>query len=173
MSLIKCPECEKEISNNTNQCINCGFRLKKEVINKNQSKVIIHSYNETYLINPTVKIYNNENFIAEINKGQTISLPIDDDTIFTFKCSTKSIDVKVSCDRITEIQLSFNRGTGSLKAIINIQSDDIESNKINNKTYQEAISKQKEVNNIWLIIGIILLIIGLIIGITDGLQAIN
>lgn len=30
MSLIKCPECGKEISNKATQCINCGFPLPKE-----------------------------------------------------------------------------------------------------------------------------------------------
>lgn len=30
MSLLKCPECGKEISNKATQCINCGFPLLKE-----------------------------------------------------------------------------------------------------------------------------------------------
>ncbi|MBE6155344.1 MAG: zinc ribbon domain-containing protein [Firmicutes bacterium] len=172
MSLIKCPECAKEISNNTNECIYCGYRLKKEVNIKNNSKVIIHSYNDPYLYSPAIKVYNNGEFITEINKGQTISLSIDNDTIFTFKHSNKSIDVKVLCNRITEIQLFYTRGV-ALRAITNIQGKDAESNVINNKTFQETIRKQKAINNIWITIAIILIIIGLIWGIIDGIQAIG
>ena len=28
MALIKCPECEKEISDHTSQCVHCGYQLK-------------------------------------------------------------------------------------------------------------------------------------------------
>lgn len=32
MALINCPECGKEISNTSEQCIHCGFRLQKEIL---------------------------------------------------------------------------------------------------------------------------------------------
>lgn len=166
MSLIKCPECEKEISDSVNQCIHCGYILKKESKEDtkvdNKGKVIIHGYKETFAVNPAVKIYDNDKYIGEVGKGQTISLPITKDTTLKFKSSIRSTEVKVYSNRLTEIQLSFNRGTGVLKAITNIQSDDLESNKINTMSYNSSVEKEKNNNTIWLIIGIICLILGLL-----------
>lgn len=31
MALIKCPECGKEVSDTCEQCIHCGYKLKKDV----------------------------------------------------------------------------------------------------------------------------------------------
>ena len=30
MSIIKCPECGKEISSETKICLNCGYKIKKK-----------------------------------------------------------------------------------------------------------------------------------------------
>ena len=166
MSLIKCPECEKEISNSINQCIHCGYILKKESKEDtkvdNKGKVIIHGYKETFAVNPAVKIYDNDKYIGEVGKGQTISLPITKDTTLKFKSSIRSTEVSVYSNRLTEIQLSFNRGTGVLKAITNIQSDDVESNGINTSSYNSSIEKENNNNTIWLIVGIICFILGLL-----------
>lgn len=59
--------------------------------------------------------------------------------------------------------LSFNRGTGVLKAITNIQTDNAQVNNINKEAYNQSIEKQKNSNLIWLIIGIICLIVGILI----------
>ncbi len=164
MSLIKCPECNKEISDTSTQCIHCGYVLKKET-NKTESigKVIIHGYTEMFAVNPTVKVYKNNQYIAEIPRGETIELPIEEDTTFTFKCSIRKAEVRVAGNTTTEIMLSFNRGTGVLKAITNIQTDNAQLNNINKEAYNQSIEKQKNSNLIWLIIGIICLIVGILI----------
>lgn len=45
MAIINCPECGKEISDTTEVCIHCGYRLKKEqpapVQRKSKKKMII------------------------------------------------------------------------------------------------------------------------------------
>ncbi|MCB2292427.1 zinc ribbon domain-containing protein [Clostridium algoriphilum] len=41
MALINCPECEKEISDTTKQCPNCGFKRKKPKKTIKQKKLII------------------------------------------------------------------------------------------------------------------------------------
>lgn len=162
MSLIKCPECDKEISSSIEKCIHCGYELRKE--NKVKGgKVIIHSYNESFAVNPSVKVYINDNFITEINKGTTKTLEIENDATLTFKSSIRSTNVNVSCDRTTEIQLSFDRGTGALKAITNVQGNDVSTNETNERVYKETVEKQNNSNNIWLIIGIICLILGLLL----------
>lgn len=38
MALIKCPECNKEISDKSNTCVHCGYKLKN---NKNYLKIVI------------------------------------------------------------------------------------------------------------------------------------
>ncbi|MBQ6283080.1 MAG: zinc ribbon domain-containing protein [Bacilli bacterium] len=40
MSLIKCPECNKEISDTSNTCIHCGYKLK-EISNLSRNKKIL------------------------------------------------------------------------------------------------------------------------------------
>lgn len=39
MSLIKCPECEKEISSESKQCLNCGYKIKKHQIKKDKIRL--------------------------------------------------------------------------------------------------------------------------------------
>ena len=164
MALIKCPECGKEASNETNYCINCGCNLKEKKVTKKKSKasdnkVIIHGYQETFAVNPSVKVYIDDELVTEVGKGQTISLPIDHDCTITFKCSLRSTKVKVFGDKTTEIMLSFNRGTGSLKAITNIQGDDVEANKLNSQAYDHEVEKAQNSSIFWIVIGIILLIV--------------
>lgn len=40
MALIKCPECGKEISNKSKQCIHCGYPLDESIINQNTKYAI-------------------------------------------------------------------------------------------------------------------------------------
>ena len=39
MALIKCPECGNEISDTAEQCIHCGYRIKKDENNSDKNKV--------------------------------------------------------------------------------------------------------------------------------------
>ena len=45
MSLIKCPECEKEISDKAESCPNCAYPLKKheETLNDNSKVIVLYS----------------------------------------------------------------------------------------------------------------------------------
>ena len=162
MSLIKCPECNKEVSNTVDTCIHCGYKLvqkpKKISEEKKEGKVIIHSYEETFIINPTVKVYKDEQYITEIARGETIELPIEENCKLTFKSSIRKKDVYVKKDYVTEIALSFNRGSGALEAITNIQSDDPVMNNINLNTYNRTIKKKKKSNAKWVILAIIIIV---------------
>lgn len=41
MALIKCPECNKEISDTVESCIHCGYKITKlEVYNKSKEEKI-------------------------------------------------------------------------------------------------------------------------------------
>ncbi|MBR6136602.1 MAG: zinc ribbon domain-containing protein [Bacilli bacterium] len=161
MALIKCPECGKEISDTVKQCINCGYEINGNNggDTPKQSMVIIHGYQETFAVNPPVKIYIDGNYVAEVGKGQTISLPIDHDCVLTFKSSIRSTDVKVFLNNNTEIMLSFNRGSGALKAITNIQTDNPEVNSINQQNYEKEVSKTKSSSIFWIIFAIICILV--------------
>ena len=53
MALIKCPECGKDISDTCDQCIHCGFKLKKD-FNQNKTTLLEDSHrnnNANYLTN--------------------------------------------------------------------------------------------------------------------------
>lgn len=41
MALIKCPECGKEISDETTKCIHCGYTLKKTNANEKRHYIIM------------------------------------------------------------------------------------------------------------------------------------
>lgn len=56
MSLINCPECQKEISDSAVTCINCGYKLK--VISHKSKKVLIIGIITIVLILGIVIIYN-------------------------------------------------------------------------------------------------------------------
>lgn len=48
MALIRCPECDKEISNTVDYCIHCGYKFNNKVIeeNKDSQNISIHSSNK-------------------------------------------------------------------------------------------------------------------------------
>lgn len=163
MAIIKCPECGQEISDTVKQCIHCGYEINKQENNnintQTQHMVTIHGYKETFLVNPSVKVYADNNYITEVAKGQTITLPINRDCTLTFKSSIRSTEVRVFGDRNTEIMLSFNRGSGALKAITNMQTNNPEINSINQQNYNVEIQKTKNSSLFWIIIAIICLFI--------------
>ena len=43
MALIKCPECGKDVSDTCDQCIHCGFKLKKD-FNQNKTKSLVDEF---------------------------------------------------------------------------------------------------------------------------------
>lgn len=43
MALIKCPECEKEISDKAKKCPNCGYKSKTDFVEKYKSKILKYS----------------------------------------------------------------------------------------------------------------------------------
>ena len=64
MALINCPECGKEISDKSTQCIHCGFPLSaikkeeqttKEIVSNTQNTVAYSSYDVEYIENITSK----------------------------------------------------------------------------------------------------------------------
>ncbi len=159
MALIKCPTCGEEISDKAVQCVHCGATLKEE----NQNKVIIHSYEGVYAVNPKVQVFDGSKQIKELEKGETWEYIPDKDTVLTFHCSIRKTTVPIQKDKTTEITLSFNRGTGVLSAITKVQGEDAVQNQINEINYQNQLKKQENKNTVWFIIGIIASVIALLL----------
>lgn len=56
MAMIKCPECQKEISDKADKCLNCGFPIKDNLNGKNETTANDNLVNETVINNTeTVK----------------------------------------------------------------------------------------------------------------------
>lgn len=110
MALIKCDECGKEVSEKAASCPNCGNPISK----KEESKVLVYGYTESYLINPKVKIFVNDNEIGSVAKGQVYEFKINEDTEITFKCSMRKASIMAKAGQITKVKISWNRITGQL-----------------------------------------------------------
>ena len=161
-------EIEKKSILNGNSNINITNKTTKQQedngINKEKGKVIIHSYDEFYIVDPNVNVYINDNLITSLSKGQTYEYPITETTKITFKSSIRTTSVTVKPNVITEIRLIWNRATGSLETVCNEQNFNGVNNTINEQTYQSKLNSKKKFDKIWMVIGITVLIIGLIIG---------
>lgn len=65
MSLVKCPECGKEISNMAKRCINCGVPLRKvfrKTTVKSVVKIVLGILNISFSIIPFIQSYFNAIF---------------------------------------------------------------------------------------------------------------
>lgn len=87
MALIKCPECNREISDKAKACIHCGFpiaeylqeqaelekkvEVKENVEKKEETVTDKQPYNETDIVD-YVKAFNGENDVIEDDKKETV-----------------------------------------------------------------------------------------------------
>lgn len=124
MALIKCPECNKEISDTSDTCIHCGYKIKntidsnQDVQNTNSNgKVIIHGHTESEMIKDLpIKIYEGDTLIVELERLGTFEFNLNKDTTLTFKYGKykpTSYDFKANQDE--EIFLSLNMNWGKIK----------------------------------------------------------
>ena len=152
MSLIKCPECNKEISDTLNQCIHCGYFFKKDTDNPSEEKdnpsekkgkVTIHGYNSKNIVNPTIKIYDNDILVGEVRKNQTIEYFISKDTTLTFRSFMNTCNVDVSSNVNTEITIIYDDFKGVLKAIPSIEGEEDDDNIENEQQYQKPLFNYK------------------------------
>lgn len=160
-----CNKCGKEISKDSQFCQFCGNKININIKSddtkseQKKGKVIIHSYEEVYMLNPNIKVYIDGKLIASLAKGQTFEYDIDKSTTITFKSSIRSTTVTVSPNAITEITLIWNRATGKLETICNEQNYNGVNNYANQQNYQGQLNAKKHSNEVWLVITPILTIL--------------
>jgi uncharacterized OB-fold protein len=134
---IKCPECGKLISAKAKFCSGCGKPVKV----KESSTVTILGYKEAYAVNPSVKIFINDEKVGEVGHDEQISINVETSCTLKFKCTFRSAECNVKGGDV--VLLSFDRVTGSLSAIVT-DAENVQT------TVAETLQKD---NKKWMIIG--------------------
>lgn len=114
MSLIKCPECKKEISDQATSCPHCGFPLQKKERLKNnrysiklvdagssKAKIIVVIRNVTGLSLTDAK------FIADNNMYIILDIPLEKAEDIKKSFEEKSEDVKIEIQPYEEWQRTY------------------------------------------------------------------
>ena len=76
MALIKCPECNKEVSDKASSCPHCGYPLLVS-----EGKAIFKCERTSYtgmttIVPMTVKIFNGETLLATTKMGGMVAIPV-------------------------------------------------------------------------------------------------
>ncbi|MBQ7323587.1 MAG: zinc-ribbon domain-containing protein [Clostridia bacterium] len=75
MALIKCPECEKEVSDKAQTCIHCGYPINQNIVVDNSNQIATENLSELLLIlENTYKQFLNDslNFLQFYNESQKL-----------------------------------------------------------------------------------------------------
>lgn len=113
MSLIKCPECGKEISDKAATCPNCGMPLRRE--DRGTYDVIITREKQWFLVNPKIKITVDaaDEYSIENNSSITIPLTTGTHTIL-FSSGIRKTQTNIDVTENMNINVKFNRATGEI-----------------------------------------------------------
>lgn len=143
---MKCPNCGKQIANDSSFCEWCGTNVLDEVV----SPVTILGYAETFAWNPSVSIYQDGVQIGTVAHNGRIELRLPQQCELQFKFNMRSAKCIVSPG--DWILLSFDRMSGRLNATL--------TNKYN---AQPTIDQIKKNNSKWWIWCIVLNVLFLIL----------
>lgn len=75
MALIKCPECEKEISDKAQSCIHCGYPIKQNIVTDKSSTSTVENLSDLlFVLENTYKQFLNDslNFLQFYSENQKI-----------------------------------------------------------------------------------------------------
>jgi hypothetical protein len=149
---MKCPNCGKQIANDSMFCEWCGIRVLDEVV----SPVTILGYAETFAWNPSVSIYQDGVQIGTVAHNGRIELRIPQQCELQFKCNMRSAKCIVSPG--DWILLSFDRMSGRLNATL--------TNKYN---AQPTINQIKKNNSKWWVWFIVVNVLSFLLMIASGM----
>ena len=115
MALIKCPECEREVSDKASVCVHCGYPLSAR-----KGELIIKAKRTDDLMKKHVYfLYKNGNLFDEILPGETKRYPVDESFSlvlghrrgsFVNSAMKDSNPVKVDPTKITRLEASIGQG---------------------------------------------------------------
>ncbi len=113
MSLIRCPECKKEISDKATACPNCGMPLRLE--DRGTYDVIITREKQWYLINPKMKVIVDSVHEYNLENGKSITVPLTTGThIILFSLSIRKTQTSINVTENMSINVKCNRTTGEI-----------------------------------------------------------
>ncbi len=110
MALITCPECEAQVSDRAPTRPQCGAPVAVE------SKVIVASPVQAFLVNPKVTVSWGGKAVAKLARGQVAEVPIERDGTMRFRASGRSAELTVRAGGVTRVQLGWDLISGKLVA---------------------------------------------------------
>ncbi len=115
MALIKCPECEKNVSDKANACIHCGFPL-----NSPKGELVIRGKRTSDVLKKHIYfLYENGAYFDEVLPGEVKRYPVDKTMhlvlghkkgSFINSAVKDSSPVIVEPGRITRLEASIGQG---------------------------------------------------------------
>ncbi|MEY8424583.1 zinc ribbon domain-containing protein [Lachnospiraceae bacterium 38-14] len=114
MSLIKCPECGKEISDKAATCPNCGMPLRRE--DRGTYDVIITREKQWFLVNPKIKIIVDSADEYSIENNSSITIPLTTGThTLLFSSGARKTQTDIDVTENMNIGVKFNRTSGEIE----------------------------------------------------------
>lgn len=113
MALIKCPECGKEVSDKATSCVHCGYPINSS--SQARSVAIVYGLRQGFLIGGTMKLYIDDKYVASVDKGAKVEIPITKNCVLTAKCGINPCKGRKNLQygKTTKIQIVYERFTGS------------------------------------------------------------
>ena len=115
MALIRCPECGREVSDQAEACIHCGYPLQGTMQppiwekKKDASEVVIKmpEYKAYRYAEPTVNLKLDGRFIGNLKSCEEVTAPVERDCELLARCSNLKTTFPVQAGKKTVILVSF------------------------------------------------------------------
>ena len=125
MALIKCPECEREISDKAKVCVHCGCPIVADNQDNVFIKAALHPCNPTWDMITRIGIYDsNNNCLSEVRPGNITSFRINQPTSIYAKFlqngkNTESNMIRLDPCVVNKLQAGYNIGWINIRLTLN------------------------------------------------------
>ena len=86
-----------------------------DIAGATEGKVVIHGFNQKFLLGGTVKIFVNGNHYGDIKKGEKLEMNVSQNSTVTAQCGYAKCSYEAKLGRIQELQLVYERQSGSIQ----------------------------------------------------------
>ena len=116
MALIRCPECGREVSDQTAFCIHCGYPLQGTMQppiweeQREISEVMIRmpKYDGARNSNVVVNVSLDEAFVANMRPSETVSVPVERNSELVVRCGGAVVRYPIRAGKRTVIDVAIN-----------------------------------------------------------------
>ncbi len=115
MAIIKCPECNSEISDKSLTCIKCGCPINGGTNTDNKNLKISYP-KDGRPATPKIKVFINGRQIGEYADGTENELQVNESGTLLFKGSFRKVEVNFDCTKNYHVTLTWNTLTGKIVA---------------------------------------------------------